>query len=943
MMRLRYVLVMGVVLLLSLGCGGGGGSGGVDDNQAIAPVAISGQALLGPLSGAGITIAGLDGTVLATATAIESADLETAGTFSLALNDSDIPEVVLVIADGGVDIDPQDGGVPSSGVSNRGVVHAYLTKEQLTGGPFKINPLTEVIYQDLALRFPGGLGHLSLAEISEILDTYARKYHSQAVGYAEVLSFVPSRDKDDSRIAWEVILGEVVSAIHGGEAVASIRNRVALLQTHLQPPGVTTNAEGDNIQRVEEVAGGRVRTVAGATGVGLVEVLGQEYVDASGAVVFVRVERMSEERSYLSATVTKAGHILKFEGVTSLLNGLAFSEAEIAALVSKLVSIESADETSLEITIDKSLAARISDNELSFTVDGREPAAEELSVILDDPRINWKWSTADQFVPQIIAAGHELSGYPGSDLRLLSDGTVVIELSAHDYEKVSGLRDDADTVVRDGFKHLAGVAADALNMALISLEVGLLTSEGEGALRTLMNSFLSTPQAYYWVLTAGLPVIAERNLTSTRIGLIGMFEGQDQTKIIPGEKYIPILFLKNNLHADGTVFDLSVNMRYSTFANPDTVIETYNNPAYHHLHSQAMASITAGKNKGYIVIPSKELSFFISASGNTFFQGGTPRVTLQTGTNRWEWATGRTFEISTTQQSIYADFLYILERDQVYLDASPSVSSDGTVLGYSWRHKDVEIATGRTARVAVAEIDSGDGFGEVTLVMTTLLNTGMATKRIPLDAKHWNSAVKYREDFSINPGYSSLFSSNVASTCNLSWNSGNFFAKVADTSNWYCLAGSPTFSRVDQNDGFRIEFSFNPVKPDWGHYPGIYFADSGTSFPADTWLRALSFTINWSDDTYRKFVLLGNDGSRFYSPTIPAANEWYNVVITKDKSTKELSLQIFRQNGSVFVDVSQLKIGTGSFDRLFIGETQLSDPNKYGNSAEIRIDNILVQ
>lgn len=64
-------------------------------------------------------------------------------------------------------------------------------------------------------------------------------------------------------------------------------------------------------------------------------------------------------------------------------------------------------------------------------------------------------------------------------------------------------------------------------------------------------------------------------------------------------------------------------------------------------------------------------------------------------------------------------------------------------------------------------------------------------------------------------------------------------------------------------------------------------------------------------------------------------------MITKDSNSDTLSLRITREDGSTFVNESGLKISTTAFDQIFIGEVQGSV--KYGNFAEIMLDNIAVQ
>jgi hypothetical protein len=200
----------------------------------------------------------------------------------------------------------------------------------------------------------------------------------------------------------------------------------------------------------------------------------------------------------------------------------------------------------------------------------------------------------------------------------------------------------------------------------------------------------------------------------------------------------------------------------------------------------------------------------------------------------------------------------------------------------------------------------------------------------------------YSENFSSDPKYKKHISSNVADNCFLDWNEGSYYAQVTDHADpWYCVSESPKFKEIAVDDRFRIEFDFNPVTPDRGNYPGIYFVDSTSEFPNERSDYALFFKMHWSDAIPQKFMLRGNGGQYFLSEKIPAFNEWYHIVIVKDSTTGNLRLKINREDGSVFVDESEIEIGTGTFNQIFIGEVQGSD--KYGDFAEIRLDNIKIK
>ena len=157
-----------------------------------------------------------------------------------------------------------------------------------------------------------------------------------------------------------------------------------------------------------------------------------------------------------------------------------------------------------------------------------------------------------------------------------------------------------------------------------------------------------------------------------------------------------------------------------------------------------------------------------------------------------------------------------------------------------------------------------------------------------------SSPTIYSEDFASDPNYTIVYSSNTQGEADVHWDESqeNFYAKVKDQSNeWYSVGLSPTFQTVQSEDEFAISFQFNPVEPDWGHYPGIYFVSSNPDANPRDLERAIQFTINWSDHTYKTFQLRNAHGERYVSSTIPSADEWYDVLISYDPSSQTVDDQ----------------------------------------------------
>lgn len=218
----------------------------------------------------------------------------------------------------------------------------------------------------------------------------------------------------------------------------------------------------------------------------------------------------------------------------------------------------------------------------------------------------------------------------------------------------------------------------------------------------------------------------------------------------------------------------------------------------------------------------------------------------------------------------------------------------------------------------------------------------------PADAVPPSGDAIYYEDFSNDPGYTTLYSNNTVDQADIYWDEEqeNYYSRVYDqTSDWWSVGVSPSFDKVYPEDSFEFSFHFNPIEPDWGHYPGIFLVDS-ESYDLDGDLKneaetVGAFRIYWSDNRYKLFGF-GRGKNRYYSPTIPRENEWYEVTINYDGSTQTTDLLILREDGQVFLDEKNLSVApTGAFDQFWIGE--VGGRPAYGDKAQIRIDNIKIE
>ena len=209
-----------------------------------------------------------------------------------------------------------------------------------------------------------------------------------------------------------------------------------------------------------------------------------------------------------------------------------------------------------------------------------------------------------------------------------------------------------------------------------------------------------------------------------------------------------------------------------------------------------------------------------------------------------------------------------------------------------------------------------------------------------LCGSHARASVVYSENFSSDPGYTSLDPSQAY------WDpiEGNYYAKVTDVSSGYGydVGISRAFTRVE-NTTFDINFDFNIITPVYGNYPGINFVDSTIANPEDRYASSsLFFDFTRSDTVYNKFGVGPLPYSERYSGSVTNFDNWYHVSLHFDNPDKLLSWTITDlSDNSLFYSKSGVPFDAKAFDQIMIG--QITDPPKYGASpSDIRVDNIEV-
>lgn len=164
-----------------------------------------GQALLGPLAQAHYTLTQLQNQKVideGTTTQGDGQNVQTAGIIPLSSNilNSLEPGYYLLTVAGGEDIDRNDDGIwDKTAVPVSGTLHAIVTDKELQSGQYKVNILTQAIYEYLKKR--QNLSQLSDEALAEQLDRYAEELLASDVNgdsvedYRDIVEWNPVTDK----------------------------------------------------------------------------------------------------------------------------------------------------------------------------------------------------------------------------------------------------------------------------------------------------------------------------------------------------------------------------------------------------------------------------------------------------------------------------------------------------------------------------------------------------------------------------------------------------------------------------------------------------------------------------------------------------------------------------------------------------------------------------
>ena len=705
---------------------------------------VSGRALLGPLADAEIALEGLDGVPIArTLTSPDDKDLQSAGAFSLHVDLASLPDVLLVTAQGGRDLDPDNDGIRDRHpVANEGRIHALLPRALLTD-PFTLNPLTEIAYHEVQRRFPAGLESVNPADMHGVLDEVSRTYLDAATDYSELLSFDPATDQASSTLDWRLVRQGLVEAIHAGAGRREIANRVQALSWQSAPEG-TRNDNDRVIRRIQGSGGDRVVTelTPDATG-GAVRRLEQISVDPTGAMVRTRLTRVTERQARVAITISQAGNTLSVSGVSPFLEELEFSEATARDLASRLITLRAAREGQLHIEVDKGIAEALSDGTLRFRINGKTPTAAQLDIIQDDPRFSWNFLEGEesQSIPDYRAVQNE----EGIEVSVQGD-LLVVKMSMDRYWTLSGLGDETAEVRRKVIEDL-----------FVNLAATLSGS-------TVLNVY-STISTLHLHFTEVIPNYVEARGLSTRVELAGPVTPDGELAF--HTDYRPIFWYKLNpwgsreeearqldLNLDGRV-DLYYAVERGRFGLcPHSLNFRCGFRITERLDALKFGSVVLEPHLGYMIIPTQRIQFGAQKTAIPVLDPDLEGTLDTASIELWLENAGfldrnTTYEIGSDVGPIYPSFESIVEIEHLWLDARSTIVPEHREpedLGYTWsyEHPDegpVALGTGVTLGVPMSTFNGAEAV-DITLKANDGFLTKSVTRTVSLEVEEaWNVEV----------------------------------------------------------------------------------------------------------------------------------------------------------------------------------------------------------
>ncbi len=163
-------------------------------------------------------------------------DVESAGLIEMAQEDFEkIKNRLLIIKiNGGLDIDANDDNIwDSNPTQNGGEIHAIVDSSTLAKKTFKINILTEIVYQDVKEK----IKTLSNMQTIRLLDEKSKTLlnidinHDGKIDNKDILKWNPILDKKTLKIDYDKEIKPLISKIHNNEDIQNFSQEILKIET----------------------------------------------------------------------------------------------------------------------------------------------------------------------------------------------------------------------------------------------------------------------------------------------------------------------------------------------------------------------------------------------------------------------------------------------------------------------------------------------------------------------------------------------------------------------------------------------------------------------------------------------------------------------------------------------------------------------------------------
>ena len=345
------------------------------------PLEIDGDVFLedAAIEGGQVDLTAINGTVIARARTSRQ------GAFSFTLSSPLVPDWFVVRASGGHVWRVSEDGQQTERVANLGIIRAYVGKHHLDAGRIKVGPWTEIAYQEVRLRFPA---HDSLPDglaADWILDGISASFPDGGT-YEQLLAYGPMAPPDGTRTA---LRRGIVDPMLAGAASGEVADRVSAFRAQYLEDGIVS--ERYRSRRIAMVDGARILTALSRDVNNRVGEVRQSYIDGTGALVDARLSLLNADDSAARIRVRHPeGHGFAVTGKSAGLRALRWSGSVLNNFEDRLIRIDG-DESrdALTVNLDKRVMRAISDGELLLRVDGDPPRSDQLTIIRDDPVVEW--------------------------------------------------------------------------------------------------------------------------------------------------------------------------------------------------------------------------------------------------------------------------------------------------------------------------------------------------------------------------------------------------------------------------------------------------------------------------------------------------------------------------------------------------------------------------